>query len=51
MGSTSPTLQLLEHWMQLRLPKVVDPTARQHIIQLAAGIFERQSAPASRAGN
>jgi hypothetical protein len=23
---------------------VVDPTARQHIIQLAAGIFERQSA-------
>lgn len=39
----SPALQLLEPWMQARLPKVVDPTARQHIIQLAAGIFERQS--------
>jgi hypothetical protein len=37
-------MQLLEPWMQARLPKVVDPTARQHIIQLAAGIFERQSA-------
>jgi len=30
--------------MQPHLPKVVDPSARQHIIQLAAGIFERQSA-------
>ena len=30
--------------MQARLPKVVDPTARAHIIQLAAGSFERQSA-------
>ena len=42
--AASPALQLLESWMQLRLPKVVDPTARAHIIQLAAGIFERQSA-------
>lgn len=42
--AASPALQLLEPWMQARLPKVVDPTARQHIIQLAAGIFERQSA-------
>ena len=40
----SSALQLIEPWMQPRLPKVVDPTARQHIIQLAAGIFERQSA-------
>src|SRR6185503_6307175 len=31
-------------WMQPHLPKVIDPSARQHIIQLAAGIFERQSA-------
>jgi len=42
--ATSPALHLLEPWMQLRLPKVVDPIARQHIIQLAAGILERQSA-------
>lgn len=42
--AASPALQLLEPWMQPRLPKIVDPTARQHIIQLAAGIFERQSA-------
>jgi len=42
--AASPAPQLLEPWMQARLPKVVDPTARQHIIQLAAGIFERQSA-------
>lgn len=42
--AASPALQLLEPWMQPRLPKLVDPTARQHIIQLAAGIFERQSA-------
>jgi Transposase DDE domain len=42
--AASPALQLLEPWMQPRLPKVVDPTARQHIIQLTAGIFERQSA-------
>jgi hypothetical protein len=40
----SPSLALLGPWMQARLPKVVDPTARQHIIQLTAGIFERQSA-------
>src|SRR5438046_8242525 len=40
----APALALLEPWMLARLPKVVDPTARQHIIQLAAGIFERQSA-------
>src|SRR5690349_15202234 len=42
--AASPALQLIEPWMQPRLPKVVDPTARAHIIQLAAGIFERQSA-------
>jgi hypothetical protein len=42
--AASPALQLIEPWMQSRLPQVVDPTARQHIIQLAAGIFERQSA-------
>jgi hypothetical protein len=36
----SPSLALLEPWMLARLPKVVDPTARAHIIQLAAGIFE-----------
>jgi hypothetical protein len=42
--AASPAMQLLEPWMQARLPKVVDPTARAHIIQLAAGIFERQSA-------
>src|SRR6266498_4614000 len=40
----SPALALLQPWMLTRLPKVVDPIARQHIIQLAAGIFERQSA-------
>ena len=40
----SPSLALLEPWMLARLPKVVDPTARAHIIQLAAGIFERHSA-------
>jgi len=42
--AASPALQLLEAWMQPRLPKIVDPTARAHIIQLTAGIFERQSA-------
>jgi Transposase DDE domain len=42
--AASPALQLIEPWMQARLPKVVDPTARQHIIHLASGIFERQSA-------
>ena len=42
--AASPALQLLEPWMQPRLPKVVDPIARQHIIQLVTGIFERQSA-------
>lgn len=42
--AASPALQLIEPWMQPKLPKVVDPTARQHIIQLAAGIFERRSA-------
>jgi hypothetical protein len=41
---TSPALALLEPWMLARLPKVIDPTARQHIIQLAAGIFESHSA-------
>jgi len=40
----SPALALLEPWMQARLPRVVDPAARQHIIQLAAGIFESHSA-------
>src|SRR5262245_16443486 len=40
----SPALQLLEPWMLARLPKIVDLTARQHIIQLAAGIFESHSA-------
>src|SRR5262245_13508708 len=40
----SPSLALLEPWMRARLPKVVDPTARAHIIQLAAGIFESHSA-------
>ena len=42
--AASPALQLLEPWMQPRLPKVIDPAARQHIIQLVAGIFERRSA-------
>jgi len=42
--AASPAMQLIEPWMQPRLPKLVDSTARQHIIQLAAGIFERQSA-------
>ena len=42
--AASPAMQLIEPWMQARLPKVVDPVARQHIIQLTAGIFERQSA-------
>jgi hypothetical protein len=37
-------MQLIEPWMQPRLLNVVDPTARAHIIQLTAGIFERQSA-------
>jgi hypothetical protein len=40
----SPSLALLEPWMLARLPKVVDETARMHIIQLAAGIFESHSA-------
>lgn len=40
----SSSLALLEPWMLARLPKVVDPTARAHIIQLAAGIFESHSA-------
>ena len=40
----SPALRLLEPWMLARLPKVVDLSARQHIIQLAAGIFETHSA-------
>jgi hypothetical protein len=40
----SPSLALLEPWMRSRLPQVVDPTARAHIIQLAAGIFESHSA-------
>src|SRR5262245_54868635 len=40
----SPSLALLEPWMLARLPKVVDPTARAHIIHLAAGIFESHSA-------
>jgi hypothetical protein len=42
--AASPAMQLLEPWMLARLPKVVDLTARQHIIQLAAGIFESHSA-------
>ena len=37
----SPALALLEPWMLARLPKVVDPAARAHIIQLAAGISTR----------
>jgi hypothetical protein len=37
-------MQLIEPWMQPRLPNVVDPTARAHIIQLTTGIFERQLA-------
>lgn len=40
----SPSLALLEPWMLARLPKVVEETARTHIIQLAAGIFESHSA-------
>src|SRR5437667_176983 len=40
----SPSLALLQPWMLARLPKVVDLSARQHIIQLAAGIFESHSA-------
>ena len=39
----SPSLALLEPCMLARLPKVIDPTARAHIIQLAPGIFERHS--------
>jgi hypothetical protein len=39
--AASPALQLIEPWMQPCLPKVVDPTARLQIIQLAASIFER----------
>ncbi len=30
--------------MQARLPKIVDPTARQRLVQLTAGIFEQHSA-------
>ena len=40
----SPVLALLQPWMLARLPKVVDPAARTHSIQLAAGIFESHSA-------
>lgn len=40
----SPSLALLEPWMRARLPKVVAPTVRAHIIHLAAGIFESHSA-------
>jgi len=40
----SPSLALLEPWMLARLPKVVDPTARAHMVQRAAGMFERHSA-------
>jgi len=40
----SPSLALLEPWMLARLPKVVEQTARAHIIHLAAGIFESHSA-------
>ena len=40
----SQSLTLLGPWMLARLPKVVDPTARAHIIQLAACIFESHSA-------
>ena len=40
----SPSLALLEPWMLARLPKVVEETARAHIIHLAAGIFESHSA-------
>jgi hypothetical protein len=40
----SPSLALLEPWMLARLPKIVDETARAHIIHLAAGIFESHSA-------
>jgi hypothetical protein len=40
----SPSLALLEPWMLARLPTLVDQTARAHIIQLAAGIFESHSA-------
>ena len=39
----SPSLALLEPCMLARLPKVIDPTARAHIIQLAPGIFESHS--------
>ena len=42
--AASPATQLLEPSLQARLPKVVSPTARAHIIQLAAALFERQSA-------
>jgi hypothetical protein len=40
----SPAVALLQPWMLTRLPNVVDPSARTHIIQLAAGIFESLSA-------
>ncbi len=42
--AASPAVQLLEPWMQARLPKIVDPTARQRLVQLTAGIFEQHSA-------
>jgi hypothetical protein len=42
--AASPAMQVLEPSMQPRLPKVIDPTARAHIIQLSATLFERQSA-------
>jgi hypothetical protein len=41
LDAAKPALHMLELWMHARLPKVVDSTARQHIIHLAAGIFER----------
>ena len=38
----SPALQLLDPWMRKHLPQW-DETATRHLIQLAAGIFERKS--------
>src|SRR5215211_3569606 len=40
----SPALQLLDPWMQARLPKIMDEAARRRLIQLTAGIFETHSA-------
>jgi len=42
--ANSPALQLLDPWMRLHLPKIVDEAARRRLTQLTAGIFETHSA-------